>query len=41
MRPVKRFGVAKGRSAGKFRHQVKRTKGANMRLGQMRGGWRF
>lgn len=41
MRPVKRFGVNKHRSAGKFRHQVGRTKAINMRNPVMRGGIRL
>lgn len=40
MRPVKRFGVSKGRSARKFRRNVGRTKGANLVM-PMRGGWRL
>lgn len=40
MRPVKRFGVNKRRSAKKFKKQVRRTKGANMAQ-VMRGGIRF
>lgn len=40
MRPSKRRGVNKYRSAKKFRRQAHRTKGANM--GQVsRGGIRF
>lgn len=41
MRPIKRQGVHKGRSASKFRHNVKRTKGANVSHAPMRGGWRL
>lgn len=41
MRPLYRSGVNKGRSARKFRSQVKRTKGANIQMGPMRGGWRL
>lgn len=41
MRPSKGFGVKKGRSAGKFRRQIGRTKGANMAGPSMRGGWRL
>jgi len=41
MRPVKRYGVSKGRSAGKFRHQVSKTKSVNMRGAPMRGGIRL
>lgn len=40
MRPLYRSGVSKGRSAARFRGQVKRTKGANI-SGPMRGGWRL
>jgi hypothetical protein len=41
MRPVKRYGVNKSRSASKFRSNVSRTKGANIGLTPMRGGWRL
>lgn len=41
MRPVKRFGVNKKASAGKFRSNVGRTHGVNMRQAPMRGGWRL
>lgn len=41
MRPVSRHGVNKGRSAGKFRGQMRRTKAPNMAKGLMRGGWRL
>lgn len=41
MRPLKRGHVNKGRSAGKFRGQVGKTKGANISKGLMRGGWRL
>lgn len=40
MRPVKRYGVNKGRSAGAFRHDVGVTKNVNL-VRPMRGGWRF
>ena len=40
MRPVKRHGVSKHRSAAKFRRNVRRTKGANVNA-PMRGGWRL
>lgn len=40
MRPLKRHGVHKGRSARKFRGQVRRTKAPNV-SGPMRGGWRL
>lgn len=38
MRPSRRFGVNKGKSARKFRKQHSRTKGANM---VSRGGIRL
>lgn len=41
MRPLKRGYENKGRSSGKFRHNVGRTKGANVRSGPMRGGIRL
>lgn len=40
MRPVKRYGVSKRGSAGKFRRQTSRTQPINMR-GPMRGGIRL
>lgn len=40
MRPVKRHGVSKGRSAKQFRRNSQRTKAANMK-GPMRGGIRL
>lgn len=40
MRPVKRYGVNKRRSAKKFRRHAGRTKAANMK-GPMRGGIRL
>lgn len=40
MRPLRRGGVSKGRSARKFRSQSRRTKGANLK-GPMRGGIRL
>lgn len=40
MRPVRRFGVNKRRSARKFRGQSQRTKRVNM-SGPMRGGIRL
>lgn len=40
MRPSKRFGVNKRRSAGKFRRNVSRTKAANL-SNPMRGGIRL
>lgn len=41
MRPVKRMGVNKHRSAKHFRGQSRRTKSPNMVGGPMRGGWRL
>ena len=40
MRPVKRYGVSKGRSASQFRRNTARTKALNM-AGPMRGGIRL
>lgn len=41
MRPVKRYGVNKGRSAASFRHKVGRTHVLNMKGAPMRGGIRL
>lgn len=41
MRPSRRSGVSKGKSARSFRKQSGRTKGANMAPPPMRGGYRF
>lgn len=41
MRPLSRGYVNKGRSAGKFRGQMRRTKAPNVSQGLMRGGWRL
>lgn len=41
MRPVRRSGVNKGRSAKQFRSNSRRTKGANVAKGPMRGGIRL
>lgn len=41
MRPLSRHGVSKGRSASKFRSQMRRTKAPNVKQGPMRGGWRL
>lgn len=41
MRPVKRSGVSKGRSARQFKRNVRRTKGANVAPPPMRGGFRL
>ncbi|UOK21023.1 DNA binding protein [Chifec microvirus UA13_14] len=38
---MKRFGVNKGHSASKFKHNVSRTKAANLPRQVMRGGWRL
>lgn len=40
MRPLRRKGVSKKRSAKKFRKQTMKTKAANLR-GVMRGGYRI
>jgi len=37
----KRGHVNKRRGAGRFRHQVSHTKGANIVAAPMRGGWRL
>lgn len=41
MRPVKRGHVNKRSSVKSFRRQTKRTKGANVYAGPMRGGIRL
>lgn len=41
MRPLKRGGVHKGSSAGKFRRNVGHTKALNMKATPMRGGFRL
>lgn len=41
MRPVRRAGVDKSRSARKFRRNISRTRGVNMRGAPMRGGIRL
>jgi hypothetical protein len=41
MRPLKRKGVSKYRSARSFRRHAKTTKAANMAVNPMRGGWRL
>ena len=41
MRPLKRYGVDKRRSAGKFRKQIGRSRGENVIAAPMRGGWRL
>ena len=40
-RPLSRGRVSKGRSAAKFRSQMRRTKAPNVVQGPMRGGWRL
>lgn len=40
MRPLKRYGVNKGRSAAKFKRNIRRTKAPNLNA-SMRGGWRL
>jgi len=41
MRPLKRSGVSKRKSAVKFRRNIKKTKAANLPISPMRGGWRM
>lgn len=41
MRPLRRTGVSKGRSARKFRNMSRYTKAPNVAMGPMRGGWRL
>lgn len=41
MRPLKRSGVNKHRSAGQFKRHSGRTKYQNLRPGPMRGGIRL
>lgn len=41
MKPVSRYGVSKGRSANKFKHNVSRTRALNLRPPPMRGGFRI
>lgn len=41
MRPVKRSGVHKGKSARKFRKNISRTRAPNLVMAPMRGGWRL
>lgn len=41
MRPTKRYGVNKRKSAKQFRKKSSRTKAANVRGGLARGGWRL
>lgn len=37
----RRHGVNKGRSAGRFRHDVSKTHPRNVGLAPRRGGWRL
>lgn len=41
MRPSKRYGVNKGKSARTFRGHTSKTKGLNMKGAPMRGGIRL
>lgn len=41
MRPLMRHGANKKKGAKRFRRNVSRTKGANMAINPMRGGWRL
>nr|AVQ10199.1 hypothetical protein [Gokushovirinae environmental samples] len=41
MRPLRRGGVSKGRSARQFRSNSRRTKARNLKPGPMRGGIRL
>lgn len=41
MRPVKRSGVHKGKSARQFKSHVSHTKSPNIASAPMRGGWRL
>lgn len=41
MRPVKRYGVNKGKSAKQFRRNVSVTNMRNLQPAPMRGGWRL
>lgn len=41
MRPLKRHGVNKHKSARKFRGHSHRTKAPNVVMAPMRGGWRL
>lgn len=41
MRPVRRYGVNKYASAGKFRHHIGRSKVINLKNPVMRGGIRL
>lgn len=41
MRPLKRKGAHKGKSARKFKKHVRRTMAPNAVMAPMRGGWRL
>jgi hypothetical protein len=41
MKPLSRKPVSKGKSSRQFKRNVSRTKGANMMVNPMRGGWRL
>lgn len=41
MRPIKRYGVNKSKSAAKFRRNVGRTRAPNIFANPMRGGIRL
>lgn len=41
MRPLKRHGVNKHRSASKFRRHASKSKAPNVVGAPMRGGWRL
>ncbi|QXP08538.1 MAG: hypothetical protein [Arizlama microvirus] len=41
MRPLRRSGVSKGKSARQFRRSTRFTKAPNVAGGPMRGGWRL
>lgn len=41
MKPLYRKSVSKGKSARQFKRNVGRTKGANIMVNPMRGGWRL
>lgn len=41
MKPVSRHGVNKHRSARRFGNNTRTVAAANMKMGPMRGGWRF
>lgn len=41
MRPTARHAVSKVKSVKKFNSQARTVAAANMKIGQMRGGWRL